>query len=77
MEYSFEESRRCPDGVGYTGWECGSIVIINTEWNIHNGSRGAVRTIHAGGHGIVNGDVKRVKMLYVRSEICMKGVSDL
>ena len=50
--------------MGYTGWEYGSIVIINTEWNIHNWNRGTVRTIvHAGGHGIVNVYMKRVKAL--------------
>ena len=54
-----------------------SLRIVNTERDIHEESRGAVRTIHAGGHGIVNVDVKRVKMLYVLSGIYMKGASNM
>ena len=47
-QYARRESRRCH----------------TTDRDIHEGSRGAVRTIvHAGGHGIVNVYMKRVKAL--------------
>ena len=74
-QYARRESRRCHTTERDIRER--SLGIVNTERDIHEGSRGAVRTIHAGGHGIVNVDMKRVKMLYVRSEICMKGVSDM
>ena len=75
VQYARRESRRCHTERNIHERSLG---IVNTERDIHEGSRGTVRTIvHAGGHGIVNVDMKRVKMLYVRSEICMMGVSDM
>ena len=76
MQYARRESRRCHTTERNIHER--SLGIVNTERDIHEGSRGTVRTIvHAGGHGIVNVDVKRVKMLYVRSGIYMKGVSNM
>ena len=75
MQYARRESRRCHTTERDIRER--SLGIVNTERDIHERNRGTVRTIHAGGHGIVNVYMKRVKMLYVRSEICMKGVSDM
>ena len=61
VQYARREPRRCHTERNIRERSLG---IVNTERDIHEGSRGAVRTIvHAGGHGIVNVYMKRVKAL--------------